>query len=64
MTSATFASLFSGGGAEHKDVMPRGGYRGVVEHLADGLDIRTAQPVRRIVQVRVGVTVHTVDTFT
>jgi monoamine oxidase len=45
--------------------MPRGGYRGVVEHLAAGLDIRTAQPVRRIDQSPDGVTVHAKsDSFT
>jgi len=61
----TFASLFYGGSAEHDDVMPRGGYRLVVEHLADGLDIHTTQPVRRIHQGPDGVTVHTdSDTFT
>ena len=47
---ATFASYFFGGGAAAEDVMPLGGYRRVVEHLADGLDIHTAQPVRRIEQ--------------
>jgi len=45
--------------------MPRGGYIGVVEHLASGLDIRTDQPVRRIVQTPDGVTVETSsDAFT
>jgi len=62
---ATFASFFFAPGAEHEDVMPRGGYRGVVDHLAGGLDIRTAQPVRRIVQDAGGVSVETSsDTFT
>lgn len=56
---AAFASLFFAPGAEHEDVMPRGGYRGVVEHLASGLDIRTGQPVRRIAQGSDGVTVDT-----
>ncbi len=62
---ATFASLFFSGAAEHEDVMPRGGYRPVVEHLADGLDIHTAQPVLRIEQGPDRITVHTsTDTFT
>jgi polyamine oxidase len=62
---ATFASLFYGGGAEHEDVMPRGGYRLVVEHLAQSLDIHTDQPVRRIDQGPDGVTVHAAsNTFT
>jgi polyamine oxidase len=56
---AAFASIFFGGGAEHEDVMPHGGYRGVVDHLADGLDIRTAQPVLRVAQDPNGVTVQT-----
>src|SRR5688500_16361224 len=60
-----FASLFFTPGAEHEDVMPRGGYRGVVEHLADGLDIQTSQIVGRVVQDSGGVTVHTAtETFT
>jgi monoamine oxidase len=62
---ATFASFFFAPGVEHEDVMPRGGYRGVVEHLAAGLDIRIAQPVQRIVQGPDGVTVQTAtDRFT
>jgi monoamine oxidase len=56
---ATFASFFFAPGTEHEDVMPRGGYRGVVEHLAGGLDIRTEQPVRRITQGPDGVMVET-----
>ena len=55
----TFASAFFGAGADHEDVMPRGGYRTVVDHLADGLDIRTAHPVQRVEQGPNGVTVHT-----
>ena len=39
--------------------MPRGGYRAVVEHLAGGLDVRTWQAVRQIVEDADGVTVHT-----
>jgi len=62
---ATFASAFFGGGADHEDVMPRGGYRRVVDHVADGLDIRVAQPVHRVEQGASGVTVHTSsDRFT
>jgi monoamine oxidase len=62
---ATFASYFYGGGAEQEDVMPLGGYRRVVEHLAGGLDIHTAQPVQRIEQGPDSVTVHTSsDSFT
>ena len=62
---ATFASYFYREGAAHEDVMPLGGYRRVVEHLADGLDIHTAQPVQRIEQGADGVTVHTSsDSFT
>jgi monoamine oxidase len=30
------------------NLLPNGGYRSLVEHLADGLDIRTATPVLRI----------------
>ncbi len=62
---ATFVSLFFAPGTEHEDVMPRGGYRNVVDHLASGLDIRTDQPVHRIAQEADGVTVETTaDTFT
>jgi monoamine oxidase len=62
---ATFASFFYRGGLEQEDVMPLGGYRRVVEHLADGLDIHTAQPVHRIEQGQHSVTVHTSsDSFT
>jgi monoamine oxidase len=61
---ATFASYLLAGGTDHADVMPRGGYRSVVEHLASGLDIRTAQPVARIAQDANGVTVSTpLDTY-
>jgi monoamine oxidase len=56
---STFASAFFAGGADHEDVMPRGGYRPVVEHLAGGLDIHTRQPVRRVRQGPDGVTVDT-----
>src|SRR3954452_24941523 len=55
----TFASAFFGSGADHEDVMPRGGYRTVVDHLADGLDIRTAHSVQRVEQGSNGVSVHT-----
>jgi monoamine oxidase len=62
---ATFASFFFAGGPEHEDVMPRGGYRTVVEHLAAGLDIHTSEPVPRIEQHSDGVTVQTAsDSFT
>jgi monoamine oxidase len=55
----TFAAQLLAGAADHADVMPHGGYGGVVEHLAGGLDIRTAEPVWRIAQDRNGVTVST-----
>jgi hypothetical protein len=62
---STFASLFYGGGAEHEDVMPRGGYRRVVDYLAAGLDIHISRPVRWIDQGPNGVTVHSgSNTFT
>jgi len=61
---ATFAAQLLAG-VEHADVMPRGGYLVVVEHLASGLDIRTGRAVRRIAQDANGVTVTTAsDTFT
>jgi monoamine oxidase len=56
---ATFVSAFFAGGAQHEDVMPHGGYRRVVDYLADGLDIQLGQPVHRIEQGASGVTVHT-----
>lgn len=55
------ASLFFAPGAEHEDVMPRGGYRGLVDHLASGLEIRTGQSVQQITQDADGVTVYTTD---
>jgi monoamine oxidase len=58
---AAFASLFFTGDGDHGDVLPRGGYRVVVDHLARGLAIHTARPVTRIQQHADGVTVHTVD---
>ncbi len=62
---STFASAFFAGGTDHEDVMPRGGYRLVVEHLAGGSDIRTGEAVRKIVEGPNGVTVHTASgTFT
>jgi polyamine oxidase len=62
---ATFAALLQAGGTQHEDVMPRGGYRHVVEHLASGLDIRTDEPVLRVEQDSHGVTVRTSsDAFT
>ena len=45
--------------AMHEDAMPRGGYRGVVESLADGLTIHLEAIVERIAQHRDGVAVHT-----
>ena len=39
--------------------MPRGGYRGVVDALADGLPIHLESTVQRIAQHSDGVTVHT-----
>ena len=47
------------GGDLHEDSMPRGGYRGVVDALADGLTIHLDTPVERIAQAADGVTVHT-----
>ena len=62
---STFGPAFFAGGTDHEDVMPRGGYRPVVEHLAGGLDVRTGQAVRQIVEDADGVTVHTASgTFT
>ena len=50
---------FFGVGAMHEDAMPRGGYRGVVDALADGLPIHLETTVERIAQDGDGVTVHT-----
>jgi monoamine oxidase len=50
---------FFGAGAMHEDAMPRGGYRGVVDALADGLPIHLESVVERIVHDDEGVTVHT-----
>ena len=50
---------FFSGGAVHEDSMPRGGYRRVVDALADGLTIHLEAAVERIVQTGDGVTVHT-----
>ena len=62
---ATFASHFYSGGNVLEDVMPLGGYRRVIDHLADGIDIHTAQPVRAIEQGSDRVTVHaSSDSFT
>jgi len=55
----TFASRFFAPGGEHEDVMPRGGYRGIVDHLAAGLDVRLGEAVCRIAQTSDGVTVET-----
>ena len=50
---------FFAGGAMHEDAMPRGGYRGVVDALADGLTIHLGAVVECVVQGEDGVTVHT-----
>jgi monoamine oxidase len=47
------------GGEVHEDSMPRGGYRGVVDALAEGLTIHLGAAVTRIEQSAVGVRVHT-----
>ena len=54
-----FSSLFFAGGAKDTDVLPAGGYRGVVQALADGLDVRCSIVVERVEQDDDGVTVHT-----
>jgi len=51
-------SFFSSA-AFHEDSMPRGGYRGVVDSLADGLPIELETTVERVAQDGDGVTVHT-----
>jgi monoamine oxidase len=56
-----FAHFFFSGHVEDQDVMPAGGYRGVVDVLAKGLDVRTATAVERIVQHDGGVVVHTLN---
>jgi polyamine oxidase len=50
---------FFGVGVMHEDAMPRGGYRGVVDALADGLPIHLESTVERITQDGAGITVHT-----
>jgi polyamine oxidase len=50
---------FFGAGAVHEDAMPRGGYCGVVDALADGLTIHLETEVERIVQDDDSVRVHT-----
>jgi monoamine oxidase len=50
---------FFGVGEMHEDAMPRGGYRGVVDALADELTIHLETTVERIVQGGDGVIVHT-----
>jgi monoamine oxidase len=54
----TLATYLYRGGAEQQDVMPLGGYCRVVDHLADGLEIHTGQPVQRIEQQPEQVRVH------
>jgi polyamine oxidase len=57
---ASFASIFfSGAAAEHEDVLPRGGYRVVVDYLAAELTIHTDTAVERIEQTDDDVIVHT-----
>ena len=55
----TFASFFFSGGVEDQDVLPSGGYRGVVQHLAEGLTVHVGTAVERIEQREAEVTVHT-----
>ena len=55
----TFASFFFSGGVEDQDVLPSGGYRGVVQHLAEGLTIHVGTAVERIEQREAEVMVHT-----
>ena len=55
---ATFTAMFFGSEA-HEDVMPRGGYRGVVDHLASDLTVHLSAPVARVEQEDDGVVVHT-----
>ena len=55
---ATFTAMFFGGEA-HDDVMPRGGYRGLVDYLAGDLTVHLSQPVTRVEQHDDSVTVHT-----
>src|SRR4051812_12401107 len=50
---------FFGAGEMHVDAMPRGGYRGVVDALADRLTVHLETTVERIVQHDDRVTVHT-----
>ena len=50
---------FFAAGELHEDAMPRGGYRPVVDALADGLTIELEAVVERIVQDGDGVVVHT-----
>lgn len=44
---------------EGEDAFPVGGYRGIVEYLADGLDVRTGQLVTHVAYDANGVTVTT-----
>ena len=50
---------FFDAGAMHEDSMPRGGYRGVVDALAEGLTIQLDTTVARIEDTGDAVTVHT-----
>jgi monoamine oxidase len=57
---ATFASAFTGdAAAPHEDVMPRGGYRGLVDHLASDLAVHLGCTVASVEQTPDGVRVVT-----
>jgi monoamine oxidase len=58
---ATFSSFFFAGGVEDQDVLPSGGYRRIVDALADGLTIHTSTPVDRVHQRGDDVVVHAGD---
>ena len=45
---AAFSQFFFGVGVEDHDVFPRGGYRGLVDALATGLDVRLSSVVRTV----------------
>lgn len=55
----SFATYFFSGAVEDQDVLPAGGYRHVVDALADGLDLHSSTPVERIEQRDGEVVVHT-----
>lgn len=58
---ASFTDFFLGGGPELNDVFPKGGYRRVVDSLADGLDIRLSVAARTVTSDAAGVAVTTDD---